>query len=54
VAALPHRGRPLKEVADWTEHYRHLWEARLDRLDAYLQHMKTKEGKGHGRKRRGK
>ena len=36
---------PLKEVADWTEHYRHLWEARLDRLDAYLQHMKTKEGK---------
>jgi len=45
---------PLKEVADWTEHYRHLWEARLDRLDAYLQHMKTKEGKRHGRKRRGK
>ena len=44
---------PLKEVADWTEHYRHIWEARLDRLDVYLQHMKAKEGKGHGRKQRG-
>jgi len=27
---------PLKEVADWVEHYRILWEDRLDRLDAYL------------------
>jgi len=27
---------PLKEVADWVEHYRGLWEERLDRLDAYL------------------
>src|SRR2546427_1120744 len=34
---------PLKEVADWTEHYRHIWEQRLDRLDAYLPEMKAKE-----------
>lgn len=27
---------PLKEVADWTERYRRLWEERLDRLDDYL------------------
>lgn len=27
---------PLKEVAEWVERYRELWEARLDRLDAYL------------------
>src|SRR6187431_1234264 len=27
---------PLKHVADWTERYRHIWEARLDRLDDYL------------------
>jgi DNA-binding transcriptional ArsR family regulator len=45
---------PLKEVADWAEHYRHIWEARLDRLDTYLQHVKAKEGKGYGRKQRGK
>jgi DNA-binding transcriptional ArsR family regulator len=24
---------PLKEVADWTEYYRHVWEGRFDRLD---------------------
>src|SRR5216684_3180310 len=28
---------PLKDVANWTEHYRHIWEERLDRLDEYLQ-----------------
>jgi DNA-binding transcriptional ArsR family regulator len=44
---------PLKEVADWAEHYRHIWEARLDRLDNYLQELKAKE-KRHGRKQRGK
>jgi DNA-binding transcriptional ArsR family regulator len=27
---------PLKDVADWVEHYRGLWEERLDRLEAYL------------------
>lgn len=42
---------PLKEVADWTEHYRRLWEERFDRLDDYLQELKTKE-KPHDRKRR--
>jgi len=47
---------PLKEVADWAERYRHLWEARLDRLDGYLQQLQTKkrEGKSHGRKQRSK
>ena len=45
---------PLKEVADWAERYRHIWEERFDRLDEYLQHVKTKEEKSHGRKSRGK
>ena len=44
--------RRLKEVADWTERYRHIWEQRLDRLDAYLQELQAKEKK-HGRKPRG-
>ena len=34
---------PLKEVADWAERYRHIWEQRLDRLDTYLQQLKAKE-----------
>ena len=28
--------RPLKEVADWIEHYRELWEERFERLDSVL------------------
>lgn len=28
--------RPLREVRDWADSYRALWEARLDRLDAFL------------------
>jgi DNA-binding transcriptional ArsR family regulator len=44
----------LKEVAEWTERYRHIWEERLDRLDKYLQQVKAKEAKSHGRKQRGK
>ena len=45
---------PLKTVADWTDDYRHIWEARLDRLDTYLQHVNAKEAKSHGRKPRRK
>jgi DNA-binding transcriptional ArsR family regulator len=33
---------PLKEVADWAARYRPLWEARLDRLDTYLQQLQRK------------
>jgi len=45
----------LKEVSEWAERYRHIWEERLDRLDSYLQTLQkdTKEKK-HGRKPRGK
>jgi DNA-binding transcriptional ArsR family regulator len=42
---------PLKEVADWIEHYRAFWEESFDRLDAYLRELKKKE-KTHGRKQR--
>lgn len=44
---------PLKEVAEWAERYRALWEQRFDRLDTYLQQLKSKEKK-HGRRQRGK
>ena len=32
----------FKEVADWTESYRHFWDESFDRLDEYLQEV-TKE-----------
>jgi len=44
---------PLKQVADWTERYREVWEGRLDRLDAYLKTLHPKE-KHHARKPRRK
>jgi DNA-binding transcriptional ArsR family regulator len=44
---------PLKEVADWAERYRHIWEQRLDNLDTYLKQLQAKEKK-HARKPRRK
>lgn len=44
---------PLKDVADWTERYRAIWEQRYDRLETYLQQLKAKEKK-NDRKHRGK
>jgi DNA-binding transcriptional ArsR family regulator len=43
----------LKEVAEWAERFRAIWEGRFDRLDTYLQQLNTKE-KRHGGKKRGK
>lgn len=36
---------PLRDVAEWAESYRHLWEGRLDRLDVYLTELQSKEKK---------
>ena len=33
---------PLAEVADWTEQYRPIWEARFDRLDDYLTQLQRR------------
>jgi DNA-binding transcriptional ArsR family regulator len=34
---------PLKEVSDWAEQYRHIWEARFDRMDDYINQLNNKE-----------
>ena len=44
------RAGPLKDVADWVDHYRSFWEQSLDRLEAYLQQLQTK-GKPHARRK---
>lgn len=36
---------PLREVTDWLEQYRQLWEQRFDRLEEYLREMQSKEEK---------
>lgn len=48
------QAEPLKDVADWVEHYREIWEQRFDRLDAYLRALKKeqpKKEKKRGRKK---
>jgi DNA-binding transcriptional ArsR family regulator len=37
--------RALKDVDDWLEEYRRLWEDRLDRLDDYLHALQAQEAK---------
>jgi DNA-binding transcriptional ArsR family regulator len=41
---------PLKEVAEWTEHFRVNWEQRFRRLDAYLVELQQGKAK-RGRKK---
>lgn len=34
---------PLKDVADWVEQYRALWEDRFDRLEDYLRELQRSQ-----------
>ena len=37
---------PLKDAADWLEHYRRHWEQSFDRLEDYLEELQGKEQQG--------
>src|SRR3954462_15059928 len=45
------KAAPLKDVADWVEHYRRFWEQSFDRLDDYLKKVQAEEAE-RGRKDR--
>lgn len=30
---------PLQQVSTWAEQYRPIWDARFDRMDAYIKHL---------------
>ncbi len=46
---------PLKDVSEWVDRYRGIWEERLNRLDEYLRVMQSKGQKGtHSARKRGK
>jgi DNA-binding transcriptional ArsR family regulator len=34
---------PIKKVAEWAEEYRRFWDASYERLDAYLNHLKSED-----------
>jgi len=37
---------PLKDVSDWVDQYRDLWELRLDRLEDYLRELQAQPAQG--------
>jgi DNA-binding transcriptional ArsR family regulator len=39
---------PLKDAAQWLEHYRQFWDDSLDRLDEYLGELQSAERKDGG------
>src|SRR5438105_8974795 len=43
------RATPLKDVAEWVEHYRRFWDESLDGLDEYLNELQEKEKKDERR-----
>ncbi|MBD0292490.1 MAG: winged helix-turn-helix transcriptional regulator [Jiangellaceae bacterium] len=44
------QAEPLKEVAEWAEHYRQFWEESYDRLEEYLQKLQgQRKENGSGR-----
>src|ERR671911_2696083 len=45
------RAQPLRQLHDWIERYRQLWDARFEELDELIAELKAKE-RPHGRKRR--
>jgi DNA-binding transcriptional ArsR family regulator len=42
------QAEPLREANDWIAQYRRHWEARFDRLDAYLRDLQSKEADEDG------
>jgi DNA-binding transcriptional ArsR family regulator len=41
---------PLKDVADWVEHYRSFWDESFDRLDDYLWEIQAQQKQGDHKK----
>ena len=45
------RAQSLRELHDWLERYRQLWDARFEELDELIEELKEME-KHHGRRKR--
>lgn len=41
---------PLKDIANWVEHYRRFWDASFDRMADYLKELQTPKGDPDDRK----
>lgn len=45
------RAQPLRDLHDWLERYRQVWDARFEELDVIIDELKRKE-KAHDRRKR--
>jgi DNA-binding transcriptional ArsR family regulator len=45
------RAQPLRQLHEWLERYRRLWDARFEELDELIEELKEKE-KADGRKKK--
>lgn len=45
------RGKPLRQLHDWLERYRRIWDARFEAMDELMTELKLEE-KSHARKRK--
>lgn len=41
------RPEPFRELDNWVDTYRHIWEERFDRLEEYLRQLQGKEVDGN-------
>ena len=46
------RARPLRQLHDWLERYRRIWEERFEDLDELVEELARKEKSDDGHKRR--
>jgi DNA-binding transcriptional ArsR family regulator len=46
------RAKPLRQIHDWLERYRTVWDARFDALDELLVELENKKEKSDGRRKR--
>lgn len=46
------RAQPLRQLHQWLERYRRVWDARFEELDDLIEELNTREGKADDRTRR--
>lgn len=46
------RAQPLRELHQWLERYRQLWDARFNEMDELIEELKRKEKTDGGKKRK--
>ena len=42
------RAGPLRDIADWVNHYKRHWEESFERLDTYLRDLQDEQQQGQG------